>query len=771
MGKNLYRLINSLLLTFTGLFGWGTQMGISGASMKEMVIPMTVALILLFAFAGWCQAGIKGRIVMACSVTAAFGVTAGVIGIDNMVLFGSSYLAGLAGNTHPEMEWGIVHECMQAAALALGCFLAQFLVEKLLVLRIVVTAGLFAVLLQDLFLTRDFSHMGVVCIFMYGVITYIEWTQRVWKKQKTNRRKQYVVWLLPFLAVYFLLFAMTPAPEKPYDWRVVKEAYVGLREICLKVSQNWFGTDREDFATGVTGFSEDGRLLGGVLEDDREVMYVQGQKSLKTNVYLMGKIYDTFSGKQWTQTSEITSDDRTLDALETIYAVSMYEEDGTDKYIHQTKLNVCYQYFHTGYLFAPLKTVAVAGEDREYSVVGGNLVFDRRKGYGTAYQASFVQLNIDHPLFYKFLESDRQEQEAVWKQVQKEYGKKSGEQYDLSRLNAHREEVKAVYGQECSLSKEVGDWLSEVTKDAHTDIERLRAIEAALQEFTYTKTPGRIPEEVTCESEFLDYFLLENKQGFCSYFATAFVLLARAEGLPARYVEGFCVPVKGEERTIVYSRMAHAWPEVYMEGVGWIPFEPTPGYEEIRYTPWEMKDLKQHFLNNDLEDMEEEETDSSEQEEKLQEESIQAADRNRGRFLRILSETLVIVLLMCGLLLWADRRWRAKRYRKWSLEERFLAEIQKNMKMLAFLGYERKENETLWELQQRAWAVMEEEDGGGKPQFRFLQYYEEVVYGHYPVQEEMLHRAAQEREYLLAMLKKWKPLAYLYCKICNWSEK
>ena len=42
----------------------------------------------------------------------------------------------------------------------------------------------------------------------------------------------------------------------------------------------------------------------------------------------------------------------------------------------------------------------------------------------------------------------------------------------------------------------------------------------------------------------------------------------------------------------VTANMAHAWPEVYIEGIGWLPFEPTPEYEEIRYTPWKMKEKK-----------------------------------------------------------------------------------------------------------------------------------------------------------------------------------
>lgn len=104
-----------------------------------------------------------------------------------------------------------------------------------------------------------------------------------------------------------------------------------------------------------------------------------------------------------------------------------------------------------------------------------------------------------------------------------------------------------------------------MTEQEDSDIGKLRKLEKALSAYDYTLSPGMIPEEVQNVSDFLDYFLLEKKEGYCTYFATAFVLLARAEGIPARYVQGYCVPMKTQE-VQVYNTMAHAWPEAYVEG-------------------------------------------------------------------------------------------------------------------------------------------------------------------------------------------------------------
>lgn len=76
----------------------------------------------------------------------------------------------------------------------------------------------------------------------------------------------------------------------------------------------------------------------------------------------------------------------------------------------------------------------------------------------------------------------------------------------------------------------------------------------------------------------VDYFLYELQQGFCTYHASAMVVLLRAEGVPARVVSGFSTGVFDYERRAyrVAARNAHAWVEVFFPGYGWIEFEPTP---------------------------------------------------------------------------------------------------------------------------------------------------------------------------------------------------
>lgn len=73
-------------------------------------------------------------------------------------------------------------------------------------------------------------------------------------------------------------------------------------------------------------------------------------------------------------------------------------------------------------------------------------------------------------------------------------------------------------------------------------------------------------------------FLFQTRRGYCEQFAGAFAAMARAAGLPARVAVGFTHGELGDDgRYQVRALNAHAWPEIYLGGAGWVAFEPTPG--------------------------------------------------------------------------------------------------------------------------------------------------------------------------------------------------
>ncbi len=89
--------------------------------------------------------------------------------------------------------------------------------------------------------------------------------------------------------------------------------------------------------------------------------------------------------------------------------------------------------------------------------------------------------------------------------------------------------------------------------------------------FFYTLTPPALGEAS------IDEFLFSSRQGFCEHYASSFVYLMRAAGIPARVVVGYqggeVNPFEGY--TMVYQYNAHAWAEVWLEGEGWVRFDPT----------------------------------------------------------------------------------------------------------------------------------------------------------------------------------------------------
>jgi transglutaminase-like putative cysteine protease len=90
----------------------------------------------------------------------------------------------------------------------------------------------------------------------------------------------------------------------------------------------------------------------------------------------------------------------------------------------------------------------------------------------------------------------------------------------------------------------------------------------------------QLPESVLDENgrQVTDPILrfLRSKTGYCVQFATTMVMMARAKGIPARMALGFLPGTQEDGLFTVRNSDAHAWPELYFPGAGWLRFEPTP---------------------------------------------------------------------------------------------------------------------------------------------------------------------------------------------------
>lgn len=167
----------------------------------------------------------------------------------------------------------------------------------------------------------------------------------------------------------------------------------------------------------------------------------------------------------------------------------------------------------------------------------------------------------------------------------------SSDPYFRTYLGAEKEYRRFVYDHYLDIPDSVKEGLAALgpippAQSLSEKRQRVEDIRRFLAEnYSYTRSPGKTP----AGKDFITYFLTESKKGYCTSFASAAVMLLRASGIPARYAAGLTVgadEIKGAplsegglHRLSINDHHAHAWAEVYVDGLGWRPVEMTPGYE------------------------------------------------------------------------------------------------------------------------------------------------------------------------------------------------
>lgn len=119
--------------------------------------------------------------------------------------------------------------------------------------------------------------------------------------------------------------------------------------------------------------------------------------------------------------------------------------------------------------------------------------------------------------------------------------------------------------------------------NARTDQAKALAIAQFLREsgeFSYTLDLPAMPKNADGRPRYndpIELFLFESKKGHCACFATAFVILARLNRLPARLATGYAVRANFDQTEMdVPASAAHAWAELYLADQGWLTVDPTP---------------------------------------------------------------------------------------------------------------------------------------------------------------------------------------------------
>lgn len=108
---------------------------------------------------------------------------------------------------------------------------------------------------------------------------------------------------------------------------------------------------------------------------------------------------------------------------------------------------------------------------------------------------------------------------------------------------------------------------------ALTPYDQALVIQDYLRTIPYSESIATPPPD----ADLVDWFIFEERTGYCDYFASAMVVMLRSQGIPARWVRGYAGGEFDTERGlyVVRENVAHSWPEVYFPGFGWERFEPT----------------------------------------------------------------------------------------------------------------------------------------------------------------------------------------------------
>ncbi|WP_291292809.1 transglutaminase domain-containing protein [Enterococcus sp.] len=399
--------------------------------------------------------------------------------------------------------------------------------------------GGMAVYLLTVVIFNDFNltwHLLGVCFC--GVLCSLIKTQQL----KTIREWRF--WLGLTLLCAFLLVGGSLLPKTGIRDRLVA-ATTGIRTQANQIGFYRFVEEYGAPSGSRTGFSENDRQLGGPLLDDDTVLFTARQE---TRHYWRVESKDFYSGKGWINTQR--EEDLRTDPHSLKIADSSYQQP----YLEMTNIQL-YLANQGDYLPLPYGSSEITIEEG----ATGFIVDDAVQRVDLMEPQQQIEISL------------------AWQPA--EYAAEA-----LQSLPLQQPDTPVDYTQlPENLPERIPALARSITEEQDTVFEQVTAIENHLKnsiEFRYSKTDAVYPAE---EQDYVDQFLFESKVGYCDNFSSAMVVLLRTLDIPARWVKGFSPGDAQTENGLttftVRNRNAHSWAEVYFAGFGWVPFEPTPNFQ------------------------------------------------------------------------------------------------------------------------------------------------------------------------------------------------
>ncbi len=309
--------------------------------------------------------------------------------------------------------------------------------------------------------------------------------------------------------------------------------------ILPRIGTGFLGRDSSNLIK-MTGFSEsvDLNAMGPLKKDPTVIMRV-GLKSKgppKRLLYFRGNTLDYYDGTRWVKkVKENTLLKKDARGIFNIIAKGKREPADGDL----LEQNILLEPLDTEIIFAAKKAVSIQGD------------------FPSLWVDSTGSMRLPSPPYARL-----------------EYKATSDLSEETEEYSVEPAYKDATYLEKDPAGPRVKALVDEIIKGEKTDSEKAGSIERYLRSnYAYSLDPVRGKGGSPLED-----FLFYSKQGYCQHYATAMVIMLRASGIGARMVTGF---LQGEWNSlgnyfIVRQEDAHSWVEAYIEGKGWVTFDPTP---------------------------------------------------------------------------------------------------------------------------------------------------------------------------------------------------
>lgn len=456
--------------------------------------------------------------------------------------------------------------------LCLGAFFLFLLSERTLLYEIILALGAIAYLVYMTLIGTNPHPLSPAIVLTYALMVLVRFKQHRKSKVTRERSLTYVFFLLPFFIVFMSILMLLPYPDKPINSTWLLSRFYRLQDLFHSNSGTIFftGTNKMTYDNTSDLSLENAEIIMTITNSD---------PSFDGEIYLQGAQFNSFEDGDWYNTVPDDTEYMNYDAFMAMMALYRegYDLSAMYKPVTPLSLDVTYQAFVSDSLFVPAKALVNISPFEDFKNLknrGLNPKLEQKESYGFSYSINYISTNYSE--FRKSMfKNSFDDVSSPLVRARDYFNSIKLQNITPDSLEKYNRFIYDNYAKPFQVDSEVRNWIDKNINTKSDALTCLLSMEQAFSKKYYDSEYKEYPSSLKSENDFLHYFLLDNDEGFCVHYATAFCLLARHLGFPARVVQGYKVPVHGTNPAPVFNCYGHSWVEIYFDSFGWIIFDPT----------------------------------------------------------------------------------------------------------------------------------------------------------------------------------------------------